>query len=88
MSECGLILKLAGLFVQASQGTNQLRDVIQTPSIATPSLPPVDADHHRQAAVASYVFRRGRKRRNPALDTLVRQIESEISRYGGLALAS
>jgi len=32
--------------------------------------------------------RRGRKVRNPALDTLVGEIESEISRYGGLALAS
>lgn len=35
----------------------------------------------------AYVVRRGRKTRNPALDTLVREIESEISRYGGLALA-
>jgi len=36
----------------------------------------------------AYVVRRGRKVRNPALDTLVGEIESEISRYGGLALAS
>lgn len=36
----------------------------------------------------AYVVRRGRKVRNPALDTLVAEIESEISRYGGLALAS
>ncbi len=36
----------------------------------------------------AYVVRRGRKIRNPALDTLVREIESEISRYGGLVLAS
>jgi DNA-binding transcriptional LysR family regulator len=35
-----------------------------------------------------YVVRRGRKVRNAALDTLVAEIESEISRYGGLALAS
>lgn len=34
-----------------------------------------------------YVVRRGRKVRNPALDALVKEIESEISRYGGLALA-
>ncbi|HEX2148251.1 MAG TPA: LysR family transcriptional regulator [Pseudorhizobium sp.] len=36
----------------------------------------------------SYVVRRGRKIRNPALDTLVREIVSEVSRYGGLVLAS
>ena len=36
----------------------------------------------------AYVARRGRKARNPALDTLIGEIESEISRYGGLALAS
>lgn len=36
----------------------------------------------------AYVVRRGRKVRNPALDTLIAEIESEISRYGGLALAS
>lgn len=36
----------------------------------------------------AYVVRRGRKVRNPALDTLVAEIESEISRYGGLALVS
>ncbi|NLS00164.1 LysR family transcriptional regulator [Rhizobium sp. P38BS-XIX] len=36
----------------------------------------------------AYVVRRGRKARNPALDTLVAEIESEISRYGGLALVS
>lgn len=36
----------------------------------------------------SYVVRRGRKSRNPALDTLVGEIGKEISRYGGLVLAS
>lgn len=35
----------------------------------------------------AYVIRRAKKARNPALDTLVNEIESEISRYGGLALA-
>ncbi|WP_092748973.1 LysR family transcriptional regulator [Rhizobium aethiopicum] len=35
-----------------------------------------------------YVVRRARKARNPALDTLVAEIENEISRYGGLTLAS
>ncbi len=36
----------------------------------------------------SYVVRRGRKARNPALDTLIDEIGKEISRYGGLVLAS
>lgn len=35
----------------------------------------------------AYVIRRARKGRNPALDTLVAEIETEISRYGGLVLA-
>ncbi|ASP76346.1 LysR family transcriptional regulator [Sinorhizobium meliloti] len=36
----------------------------------------------------AYVARRARKVRNSALDTLVAEIENEISRYGGLVLAS
>ncbi|NTF40966.1 LysR family transcriptional regulator [Rhizobium rhizogenes] len=45
-------------------------------------------DHGLPAPPAlAYVVRRGRKVRNPALDTLIAEIESEISRYGGLALA-
>lgn len=36
----------------------------------------------------AYVVRRVRKVRNPALDTLVAEIENEVSRYGGLVLAS
>ena len=35
----------------------------------------------------AYVVRRARKSRNPALDTLVDEIETEISRQGGLSLA-
>lgn len=35
-----------------------------------------------------YVVRRARKTRNPVLDTLVSEIQAEITRYGGLALAS
>lgn len=35
----------------------------------------------------AYVVRRARKARNPALDSLVGEIEHEIRRYGGLALA-
>ena len=35
----------------------------------------------------AYVVRRARKARNPALDSLITEIEAEISRYGGLSLA-
>jgi DNA-binding transcriptional LysR family regulator len=35
----------------------------------------------------AYVVRRARKSRNPALDTLVAEIEKEVSRRGGLSLA-
>ncbi|UNK40117.1 LysR family transcriptional regulator (plasmid) [Shinella sp. H4-D48] len=34
----------------------------------------------------AYVVRRARKSRNPALDTLVREIERDVGRQGGLAL--
>lgn len=36
----------------------------------------------------AYVIRRARKARNPALESLVTEIENEVSRYGKLALAS
>ena len=35
----------------------------------------------------AYVVRRARKSRNPALDSLVGEIERDIGRHGGLALA-
>lgn len=35
----------------------------------------------------AYVVRRARKSRNPALDSLIREIERDIGRHGGLALA-
>lgn len=35
----------------------------------------------------AYVVRRARKARNPVLDSLIAEIEAEISRYGGLSLA-
>lgn len=35
----------------------------------------------------AYVVRRARKTRNPALESLISEIESEVSRYGRLALA-
>jgi DNA-binding transcriptional LysR family regulator len=35
----------------------------------------------------SYVVRRAKKARNPALDSLIADIESEVSRYGRLSLA-
>ena len=31
-------------------------------------------------------LRRARKARNPALDSLVAEVEAEVSRYGGLSL--
>jgi DNA-binding transcriptional LysR family regulator len=34
----------------------------------------------------AYVVRRARKSRNPALDSLIREIERDIGRQGGLAL--
>lgn len=34
----------------------------------------------------AYVVRRARKARNPALDSLVAEVEAEVSRYGGLSL--
>jgi DNA-binding transcriptional LysR family regulator len=36
----------------------------------------------------AYVVRRAKKARNPALESLISEIENEISRYGRLALAS
>ena len=41
-----------------------------------------------QPPALAYVVRRARKARNPALDTLVAEIRNEITRHGGLALAS
>jgi DNA-binding transcriptional LysR family regulator len=35
----------------------------------------------------AYVVRRARRARNPALDSLIAEIEAQISRYGGLSLA-
>lgn len=35
----------------------------------------------------AYIIRRAKKTRNPALDSLISEIEKEISRYGRLALA-
>ena len=34
----------------------------------------------------AYVVRRARKARNPALDSLIAEVEAEVSRYGGLSL--
>ena len=35
----------------------------------------------------AYVVRRARKARNPALDSLIAEVEAEVSRHGGLSLA-
>jgi len=36
----------------------------------------------------AYIVRRARKSRNPALDSLITEIEAEVSRQGGLALTA
>jgi DNA-binding transcriptional LysR family regulator len=46
------------------------------------------SDRLPEPPALSYVVRRARKVRNPALDTLVAEIENGISRYGSLVLAS
>lgn len=66
----------AGLGV-ALLNERHLRPDMQIVSDRLPEPPPL-----------SYVVRRARTVRNPALDTLVAEIETGISRYGGLVLAS
>jgi len=44
------------------------------------------ADRLPAPPALAYVVRRARKVRNPALDTLVAEIEKEVSRHGGLVL--
>lgn len=53
-------------------------------------LPEIEISRDRLPAPPSlaYVVRRARKARNPALESLISEIETEISRYGRLALAS
>lgn len=46
------------------------------------------ADRLPAPPTLAYVVRRARKVRNPALDTLVSEIDGEIRRYGGLTIAS
>ena len=46
------------------------------------------SEHLPGPPALAYVVRRARKARNSALETLVAEIEKEISRYGGLVLAS
>ncbi|MFC0803980.1 MULTISPECIES: LysR family transcriptional regulator [Sinorhizobium] len=46
------------------------------------------SEHLPAPPALAYVVRRARKARNSALETLVAEIEKEISRYGGLVLAS
>ncbi|MDX8480702.1 LysR family transcriptional regulator [Mesorhizobium sp. VK24D] len=46
----------------------------------------IDKDFPKPPDLA-YVVRRARKPRNPALETLVREIEAEVSRYGTLQIA-
>ena len=35
----------------------------------------------------AYVIRRARRNRNPALEALIKEMQVEVGRYGGLALA-
>jgi DNA-binding transcriptional LysR family regulator len=51
-----------------------------------PDMEIIDGDFPKPPDLA-YVVRRARKPRNPALETLVREIEAEVSRYGTLQLA-
>lgn len=51
-----------------------------------PDMEIVDKDFPPPPDVA-YVVRRARKPRNPALETLIREIEAEVSRYGTLQIA-
>jgi len=53
----------------------------------TPDMEVLAGDFHNPPKLA-YIVRRARKLRNLALDTLVAEIQSEISRHGALALAS
>lgn len=46
------------------------------------------SEHLPAPPAVAYVVRRAKKARNSALETLVAEIEKEISRYGGLVLAS
>jgi DNA-binding transcriptional LysR family regulator len=47
----------------------------------------VIADRLPKPPALTYVVRRARKSRNPALDTLVDEIRRDTGRHGGLALA-
>lgn len=51
-----------------------------------PDMEIIDKDFPKPPDLA-YVVRRARKPRNPALETLVKEIESEVSRYGALQIA-
>jgi hypothetical protein len=47
----------------------------------------VFTDRLPQPPALAYIVRRARKSRNPALDSLVSEIERDTDRHGGLALA-
>jgi len=51
-----------------------------------PGMEIIDKDFPRPPDLA-YVVRRARKPRNPALETLIREIEAEVSRQGALQIA-
>ncbi|OHV81082.1 LysR family transcriptional regulator [Rhizobium sp. LCM 4573] len=76
-SAAGIIAAVTSALGVALLNGRHLRPEMQVIAHGLPSPPAL-----------AYVVRRARKARNPALDTLVAEIESEISRYGGLVLAS
>lgn len=76
-SAAGIIAAVNSAMGVALLNERHLRSEMQIITDRLPSPPPL-----------VYVARRGRKVRNPALDTLVKEIEGDIGRYGGLALAS
>ncbi|MCV9996757.1 LysR family transcriptional regulator [Pararhizobium sp. YC-54] len=76
-SAAGIISALASAMGVALLSQRHLSPEMQ---IVTQRLP--------EPPALAYVVRRARKVRNPALDTLVSEIVNEITRHGGLALAS
>ncbi len=76
-SAAGIVAAVTSALGVALLSERHLRpemSIVTTPLPAPPAL--------------AYVVRRARKSRNPALDTLVAEIETEVSRHGGLSLAS
>ncbi len=76
-SAAGIVSAVAAGLGVALLNARHVRPDMQIITDRLPAPPPL-----------AYVVRRARTTRNPALDTLVSEIESEVGRYGGLVLAS